>query len=526
MKQSLLLSVLAILCQSSFGQAVFQHRYYLPDSIYYSAIKTTEKSDGRFLNMTINTDLSPDKQIHICETDSLGNHQLYKVYTDLVDYSEYADMDVLPTGEFAVVGQSGLTDATALFFDSAANLTSAKKYPIGLYSNLISVFHSANNSYVMCGGQSQPQNAIVLETDYSGNIIRENEYYVNAQPTVFRNGILLRNGNRLFYGTAEVTSGTLVKPQLAILETDSVGNAIWGLQTGDTSATFTPKAAMELEDSSIILSGQFIKGSGLNSLYTFLAKISPSGHVLWIRKYQSPDYFSFADAVAVGSDRIVFTGYTIPSTGGEACIICVCDTAGHVLYTSGVHAAQYGLDAADITACSDGSVLITATNPLGNGFYYRCMLKTDTLFHVKCDEQPEQFTDTLIGFYESTGYIQVSTFVSPVNISLGNFPVTSPNAIESNACDPNYIANLNSPNSKLLGYFSNEGLNLQFNNDEAAKFDFILMDLSGRVIMRRSLSTMSGENRLLIPMEALPSGLYIAQLFSTKQSMLCKIVAE
>jgi hypothetical protein len=154
------------------------------------------------------------------------------------------------------------------------------------------------------------------------------------------------------------------------------------------------------------------------------------------------------------------------------------------------------------------------------------MIKTDSLFHAKCDEQPEQFTDSLIGFYENTGYIQVSTFVSPVNLPLGNFPASSPVAIESNACDPNYIASMNSSTSELLGYFANDGLNLQFTIDMSGELNFILSDLSGRVISYRTLSTMVGENRLLIATGELPSGVYIAKLFSAKQSMVCKVVAE
>ena len=527
MKKHFLLLFLPILAIQAFAQNTFQRKHYIPDSIYYSAVKTKERFDGKFVNMTVYGNLTfPSSQIHLTEMDQTGHVQWYKRYIDATPSSFYYDLDMLPAGELAVVGQTAGSAATLVLFDSAANMTSALAVFTSGTSNFESVFHSNTHEFVMCGGLRQPDNAVVFVTDPTGNLIRENEYQINGKPTHFQEGLLLKNNNQLFAGQTYPVAGNSWRTQLALLVTDNSGNPVWGLQTGDTAYSIAPLAAFELYDLSIIVVSIYTTTVGGLSSFPVITKVSFDGHTQWSRKITSPDYLSISAAALVGQDRIVLTGFNLPTGLPESAVIAVCDTSGSVLFTKGVYESIFGVDGTDITACADSGILITASTPVGNGFNYHYFIKTDSAFNVYCNDNLMQLTDSPISGYDSSGFSQPTSGFTINIIPLSNFQFVQENPIEIEACDPSEIAETKPALPTFNANIIHDHLILDLKNFESELFECLLYDLSGKMIDNFSFINAERTCRKVFPVIHLASGIYIAVLKSDHAYLSTKIVAH
>lgn len=515
------------LSASLFSQTIFQKKFLIPDSVYYSAVKTTERADGNFLNMTIySPPFSPLNQIHLVETNSLGRVNWYKRYADMTSGVFYNDMDLLPTGQIAVVGETAGSAATMVLFDSSAAMVYAYSYTPGINAYFRSIFHTNSLSYVMCGAEYIPAHAVVVETDYFGNVIRGNDYQVNNNPTNFIQGILLKNDNRLFVGQTYPASGNSTRTQLALLQTDGGGNVVWGLQTGDTSLSFSPQTAFELSDKSIVVAGTCTGGGPTYTSFPFLAKISSEGHSEWIRKIKSPDNFYMMDAIAMADDRIVLTGYNLPSSGFERAVICECDTAGHVVSTSLYHESLFGIDGMDLTTCTDGGVLMTGFTPQGTGYYYHYLLKTDNLLNASCNETPYTFMDSSFALYDSTGYSQFTSNVVTGVIPMSNFQFAQFTASELDACDPTAVQEKAPPVSELSVNVSQNTFILNFSELKSENEEVRIVDMIGRSVFQQTFFTNAGMNRLLIPLQDLEKGIYLVSLETTENHRSAKVLKD
>lgn len=527
MKKNLLTILFTFYFLNVASQNVFQRKYYIPDSIYYSAVKTKERFDGKFVNMTIYGNLTfPSSQIHLTEMNQTGHVQWYKRYNDATPSSFYYDLDMLPAGELAVVGQTAGSAATLVLFDSAANMTGAIAVLSNGTSNFESIFHSNTNEYVMCGGMRQPDNAIVYVTDPSGNLIRENQYQINGKPTHFQEGLLLKNNNQLFAGQTYPETGNYWRSQLALLVTDNSGNPVWGLQTGDTAYSIAPLAAFELFDLSIIVVSIYTTTVGGLTSFPVITKLSFDGHTQWSRKITSPDFLSITAAALVGQDRIVLTGFNLPTGLPESAVIAVCDTSGSVLFTKGVYETIFGLDGTDITACADSGVIITASTPVGNGFNYRYLIKTDSAFNVHCNENTIQLTDSPISGYDSIGFSQPTSAIMTNIIPLSNFQFVQENPIEMDACDPSEITETRPYLPELNAHIIHDHLILDLKNIESSLFDCVLYDISGKMVDGFSFTNTESSCRKVFPVNHLASGMYIAVLKSDHAYFSTKIVAH
>lgn len=525
MKKYILFTLLTFYFLNSSAQHIFQRKYYLPDSIYYSAVKTKERFDGKFVNMTIYSNLTfPSSQIHLTEMDQTGHVQWYKRYIDATPSSFYYDLDMLPAGELAVVGQTASSAATLVLFDSAANMTGALAVFTSGTSNFESVFHSNTHEFVMCGGLRQPDNAVVFVTDPTGNLIRENEYQINGKPTHFQEGLLLKNNNQLFAGQTYPVAGNSWRTQLALLVTDNSGNPVWGLQTGDTAYSIAPLAAFELYDLSIIVVSIYTTTVGGLSSFPVITKVSFDGHTQWSRKITSPDYLSISAAALIGQDRIIFTGFNLPTGLPESAVIAVCDTSGSVLFTKGVYESIFGVDGTDITACADSGILISASTPVGNGFYFRYFIKTDNAFNLHCNENTIQLSDTPIASYDSIGYNQFTSTYSINQIPLSNFQYTLENPIETDACDPSDISVTPIPTNNLIVYVKEKQLALNFTMSDPDVLLFELFDLSGRKLQEQSIFVSKGTPQIKLPLTNLTSGIYLGTLRSAKNYFAAKLL--
>lgn len=527
MKKYILLTLFTFYFLNSSSQHVFQRKYYLPDSIYYSAVKTKERLDGKFVNMTIYGNLTfPSSQIHLTEMNQTGHVQWYKRYNDATPSSFYYDLDMLPAGELAVVGQTAGSAATLVLFDSAANMTGAIAVLSNGTSNFESIFHSNTNEYVMCGGMRQPDNAIVYVTDPSGNLIRENQYQINGKPTHFQEGLLLKNNNQLFAGQTYPESGSNWKTQLALMVTDNSGNPVWGMQTGDTAYSIAPLAAFELYDLSIIVVSVYTTTVGGLTSFPVITKLSFDGHTQWSRKITSPDFLSITAAALVGQDRIVLTGFNLPTGIPESAVIAVCDTSGSVLFTKGVYENIFGLDGVDITACADSGIFVTASTPVGNGFNYRYLIKTDSAFNVHCNENTIQLTDSPISGYDSIGFSQPTSAILTNIIPLSNFQYVQENPIEMDACDPSEISESNFLPSRMLVNMNQDVLSLEFTINHPDALQFSLFDLSGRKIQEQAISAPQGTTHMKLPIRKLSAGMYLATLYSEKYYFSSKFLLK
>lgn len=525
MKKYILFTLFTLYYLNASSQHIFQRKYYLPDSIYYSAVKTKERFDGKFVNMTIYSNLTfPSSQIHLTEIDQAGRLQWYKRYNDLTQYSFYNDLDMLPGGELAVVGQTAGSAATLVLFDSSANITGASALFTSGTSNFESIFHSNTNEFVMCGGLRQPDNAVVFVTDPSGNLIRENEYQVNGKPTHFQEGLLLKNNNHLFAGQTYPETGNNWKSQLALMVTDNSGNPVWGLQTGDTAYSISPLVAFELYDLSIVVVSIYTTTVGGLSTFPVITKLSFDGHTQWARKITSPDFLSITSAALVGQDKIVLTGFNLPSGTPESAVIAVCDTSGSVLFTKGVYENIFGVDGKDITACADSGILISASTPVGNGFYFRYLIKTDNAFNFHCNENTIQLSDTPIASYDSIGYNQFTSTYTINQIPLSNFQFTLENPIETDACDPSDISVLPISTNNLIAYVKEKNLALNFTMSHPDVLLFELFDLSGRKIQEQSIFVSEGASQIKLPLTNLTSGIYMVTLHSAKNYFAAKLI--
>ena len=496
------------------AQNIFQTKYYLADSIYYSTVKTIENSPGTYLNMFINgTISSPFSQIHLTRINSSGNLQSYKRHYYSVPGSIFSDYKLLPGGNMAICGQSSGMSGSLLLFDSSGSFLSGKIYTGGLSINLLSVTHTGNHHLLLSGGQNQPSNAVIIETDTSGNLLNESEFTINTHATTFRCGIELNNRERLFVGIVYSPTNSMYRTQIALLKTDSTGNPVWGLQCGDPAITFSPQNVFELSDGSIIVTGTMTP-QGTPYPSAFIAKFSSGGHSLWVRKVVTPNTFYYKDACLKHNDEIAMTGFFMPSSGNEFAVIHISDSTGNLTSTKIISEQNYGLDGAAINSCSDGGLFIAASTPVGNGYYYRYLLKTDSLLNISCNAADITFSQAPVPVYDSLGYAMTSSAISVSNIPSSDLTETLPAPIEASVCDPNTIADLSFQQNKFSISLSENTLILflQDTNFETAVVS--VLDISGRIILEQAINTAKRNEEFRIGLPTLPGGMYLVRLRS------------
>ncbi|MFN8143273.1 MAG: T9SS type A sorting domain-containing protein [Bacteroidia bacterium] len=501
------------------AQNKFQRKYLVRDSIYYSMLKSVELNNGSFLTLTSYNNLGATApQLHVMNCFPNGTTNWYKKH-DCVGFMDFTDFTLHSNNQIGVSGVYNFSDPVYILLDSSGNILSTTEYTFSSYASFNGIFSNGSNHNVMMGYLSQFNKGIIVETDLSGNVHRADEYEINNHPVVFNTGLLLRNDNRLFTGPVSMNLGTHQRNQVGVLVTDPSGNPLWALQTGDSSFTMSTLSAMELPDQSILIAGVATQQVPFFASYPYLIKVNPNGSSAWMNVYQTSDIFTMYSATVAMNSNIVLTGYNLPSSGPETTFTCILDSGGHVLFTPSYSEPVFGLDGIDATACSDGSILITAKTPDGNGFNSTYLLKTDSTFHGACNESSLNVSELNLITYDSTGFTQQTSNVSAAAFSLNNFSSSMITPIESDPCLPNGLDELKENSSSLHAYVENDILYIHYSGINSGKVDFTLYDLSGKQLQSFSDQSQSGENSFEKEIGHPTKGIYFLQCNSGEENL-------
>ena len=399
-------------------------------------------------------------------------------------------------------------------FDSAANLFSAQEYLINGEFKFIT--HTPDSHYLLCGSESFSSNGLIMETNFAGNPTLIKRYVINKHKTNFLIAHPLKNGHRLYIGTAEVNSlHFTINLQLALLETDSLGNVFWNSQIGDTSLWITnPKAIVELQDSSILIFANV--QSQVGDLGILVLKLSASRQVIWHKLYCSSGsgVFRVLSAIQQLNGTINFSGHKSP--GGS--FICNMDTAGTIQV-----AIQFNDSSGDnnLLQCKNGTLLCASILPSIGGYIRHQIIMTDSSFNFVCQES--NFAPQLCSYllYDSSGYsvLNMTATVSPIPLSKFSDSLFTP--VNYVVCNTVNIQTL--PDEKNLIVISPNPSTGIFNFETSVRSEEIsIFNLQGEIVTKKTSAPAFG----FIDLSNQSPGIYYCKIISVNNLETIKLVAQ
>lgn len=161
-----------------------------------------------------------------------------------------------------------------------------------------------------------------------------------------------------------------------LIKTDGSGDTIWTKMGGLGFQYGRAEDAVQLSDSSYIITGSVYHGSDQN---VFVSKIDQNGNLMWTKEYGGSDD-DYAQAMdVVNNDELIITGNTYSYASGQFTNSDVwllrLDNNGDTLWTR-TYGNEENNQSADIKSCSDGGFIICGNFPDSDESF---LLKTDSL---------------------------------------------------------------------------------------------------------------------------------------------------
>jgi uncharacterized repeat protein (TIGR01451 family) len=252
----------------------------------------------------------------------------------------------------------------------------------------------AGNCFMVYGNQgagvSIPH---LLKIDYRGNVLWEKSY--THADTAFTTGVAVQEAHDhgFFLTGFGYSYGARITSHPYLIKTDAAGNEQWHcIIPVDTQAIGND--VVELSDGSVIVAGQ----TGSIANHGFMAKISPTGALLWNHSYVHPyGNSSFSNAMKLPNDELITTGY-VDSSGRALGLITKIDADGGLIsnttYSGSIYSAQF----IDAYMQHDGNILLASK--VGED---RALLRADTSGNIYWSHV---YHDTVSGFVNQIFEVQ------------------------------------------------------------------------------------------------------------------------
>jgi hypothetical protein len=330
-----------------------------------------------------------------------------------------------------------------------------------------------------------------------------------------------------------------------IVKVDSTGNLQWESCYGGSAEDY-PNDIKQTQDSSYIIVGRSRSNDGdvtgnPDSLASWIVKLNRSGNIMWqyaFGNYYDPtvlnyDFLEGKEILEKGPNDFQLFGdlYIIITNTHNYFGMMEFDSSGNVLsrlYYPDFYTYDWDHFYSVINTFDNGYLLFGAAETLSTGYDFY-LLKLDSLMNREWDfitigngnDYPGSVAQSSDGGYVFTGSLCFGipglSCMNPFNAAIIKIGGTSVNLNEKPLADFSFWANINAEDETLaLKFFMKQPGNLQLS----------LLDITGRTLLRQTLTATEGINKQEIQVGDLAKGIYVVRMEREGLNVSAKVVKQ